>query len=145
MITRIFVSLISICFLACGPMIVFPGGALDGTHVESPSDWVWTDEVSTVQLETRPEDPYSVNIWAIGTANRLYVHAGANRATWIEHMEENPHVRILIEEKIYELTASRVEGQDEFDAFSNSYEEKYGTRPRNENVDEAYLFRLTAR
>ena len=35
--------------------------------------------------------------------------------------------------------------QVEFDAFSDLYESKYGSRPRNENADEAYLFRLGAR
>ena len=41
--------------------------------------------------------------------------------------------------------ATRVEAQDEFDRFSDAYEKKYGRRPRNENVGEAYLFRLAAR
>ena len=45
---------------------------------------------------------------------------------------------------LLDLLARRVETQDEFDRFSDAYEEKYSTRPRNENVNEAYLFRLTA-
>ncbi len=60
-------------------------------------------------------------------------------------MELDSAVRVLIDEKIYELSASRVEDQQEFDAFSDSYEAKYGIRPRNENVKEVYLFRMTAR
>lgn len=132
-------------FLACGPILVMPGGALSGTPESAPSDWTWTDEVSTIQLETRAEDPYSVNIWAIANGDKLYVHAGANRATWIEHMEADPAVRVQVEEKVFELTASRVEDQQEFDAFSDGYEKKYSTRPRNEDVREVYLFRLVAR
>jgi hypothetical protein len=75
----------------------------------------------------------------------LYVHAGANRATWVEHIEQDPNVRVLIGASLYELRAVRVESAEEFAAFAEVYEVKYGNRPRNENVDEAYLFRLMPR
>jgi len=136
---------LSTLFLACGPLLVMPGGALEGMSEPTPTDWAWTDEVSTIQLETNPDDPYSVNIWVIASGAKLYVHAGTNRATWIENMEANPDVRVQIEDKIFELVASRVEDQAEFDAFSNGYEKKYSTRPRNEDVKEAYLYRLMSR
>ena len=123
---------------------MIPGGKLEGAPAAPPSDWSLADDVSTVQLETNPQDPYSVNIWAVGIGPILYVHAGANRSTWVEHMEADPQVRVRIEEDIYTLRASRVEGQDEFDRFSDAYEEKYGSRPRNEVVSEAYLFQLSA-
>lgn len=130
----------------CGsPFVLLPGGALEGPTVAHPESWAFTDEVKTVQLETAPADPYSVNIWLIAEGDALYVHAGANRATWVENMEADPNVRIRVDESIYELSATRVEGQEEFDRFSDLYEKKYGRRPRNGNVDEAYLFRLGAR
>ena len=136
---------LAIC-TGCGPTLLFPGGALDGKSAAVPEDWpAVSGDVSTIQLETRPADPYSVNIWAVGIGPRLYIHAGANRSTWVEHMEEDPKVRVRIEGMLYEVTASRVETQEEFDRFSDAYENKYGNRPRNENVQEAYLFRLIAR
>jgi hypothetical protein len=119
---------------ACGPILLLPGGELEGKMVPAPSDWAFTDDVSTVQLETRPDDPYSVNIWAVGLGPGL----------WVENMEADPHVRLQVEDAIYELRSSRVERQDEFDRFSDAYEKKYGRRPRNESVEEAYLFRLAA-
>ena len=131
--------------LACGPTLLLPGGELSGTPSTPPSDWSSTDEVSTIQLETRPDDPYSVNIWAVGIEDKLYVHAGANRAAWVENMESDPDVRVRIEETIFDLRASRVEDQSEFDAFANAYDAKYGVRPRNEDVNEVYLFSLRAR
>jgi hypothetical protein len=129
----------------CGPFLILPGGELDGSTAPAPNDWSFSAEVGTVQLETRPEDPYSVNIWAVGMGPVLYVHAGANRSSWVEHMEANSEVRVRVEDQLYDLRASRVEDQDEFTRFSDAYEEKYGSRPRNENVGEAYLFRLEAR
>ena len=103
------------------------------------------DAVTTVQFETNPVEPYSVNIWVIAMDPYLYVHAGANRAQWVENMEADARVRLQVEDSIYELKAARVAGQDEFDRFSDAYEKKYGRRPRNESVEEAYLFRLAAR
>ena len=128
-----------------GPFVLLPGGALEGAAVATPDSWSFTDEVDTVQLETRPADPYSVNIWVVALDENLYVHAGTNRSKWVENMETDPNVRIRIDDSIYELVASRVEGQQEFDRFSNAYEQKYGRRPGNENADDAYLFRLSAR
>jgi hypothetical protein len=128
-----------------GPCVLLPGGALEGSTVATPDGWSFTDAVDTVQLETRPADPYSVNIWVIALGGDLYVHAGANRSTWVEHMEADPNVRLRVDDSIYELAASRVEDQGEFDRFSDAYEQKYGRRPRNENVGEAYLFRVSPR
>jgi hypothetical protein len=136
----------SLCLAGCsGPVLLLPGGALEGTTVSAPDNWDNLESVSTVQFETNPSEPYSVNIWAVGIGSGVYVHAGANRATWVENMEADPNVRIRIDDSIYELAATRVTGQEEFDRFSDAYEQKYGSRPRNESVEEAYLFRLAAR
>ena len=116
-----------------------------GNNVYGQLSWAFTDEVDTVQLESNPADPYSVNIWVIAIDPNLYVHAGDNRAQWVENMEADPRVRMQVEDSVYVLAAARVEGQDEFDRFSDAYEKKYGRRPGNENVSEAYLFRLAPR
>ena len=145
MFTRRIAMSVLLFVVGCGPLLVIPGGRLDGVPAPAPNDWALIDEVDTVQLETRPEEPYSVNIWAVGMGPHLYVHAGANRSSWVEHMEANPEVRIRAEDDLYELRASRVEDQDEFNRFSDAYEQKYGSRPRKEKVTEAYLFRLEAR
>ena len=131
---------------ACGrPFLLLSGGALEGSPTAIPDSWSFTDTVDTVQLETRPSDPYSVNIWLIALDESLYVHAGAQRSTWVENIEADPQVRLRVNDSIYELAASRVDSQEEFDRFSDAYERKYGSRPRNGSVSEAYLFRLAAR
>jgi hypothetical protein len=142
----VFVAFLAISLAGCGgPFALLPGGALEGPLAPVPTDWSFSDAVSTVQLETRPVDPYSVNIWMIGMAGDAYVHAGASRSAWVEHIESDPNVRLRVDGAVYELVAARVTAQAEFDRFSDAYEKKYGSRPRNENVGEAYLFRLTAR
>jgi hypothetical protein len=72
----------------CGrPFVLLPGGTLEGTPAAVPESWSFTDGIETVQLETRPAEPYSVNIWATAAGEYLYVHAGANRSAWVEHIE----------------------------------------------------------
>ena len=133
------------CLLGCGPTLLIPGGELSGPVEASPGDWAFSDEVSTIQLETRPSEPYSVNIWAVGIGDRLYVHAGANRSRWVENILADPQVRVRVAGKLYPMTAVRVEDPAEFATFADAYKKKYGTRPRNENVAEVYLYRLGAR
>jgi hypothetical protein len=60
-------------------------------------------------------------------------------------MEADSRVRLRADGTIYELEAFRVAEQSEFDRFADVYEKKYGNRPRNESVQEAYLFRLAPR
>lgn len=133
------------CLLGCGPVLLMPGGELSGPVEAPPADWGFSDEISTIQLETRPSDPYSINIWAVGIGDRLYVHAGANRSRWVENLIADPLVRVRVAGKLHPLVATRVEDPAEFAAFADAYEKKYGVRPRNENVSEVYLYRLDAR
>jgi hypothetical protein len=144
---RLLVALVLTASIAAcgGPCLLLSGRALEGRAAAIPESWSFTEAVDTVQLETRPSDPYSVNIWAIALGQHLYVHAGTNRSTWVENIEADPNVRLRANDSIYELQATRVDAQEEFDRFSDAYEKKYGTRPRNESVREAYLFRLGAR
>ena len=128
-----------------GPFVLVPGGELEGEEAPIPADWAFTDDVSTIQIETRPEDPYSVNIWVVALGPALYLHAGANRTAWVEHLEQDPRLRVRVEEKLYALRAARVEDAAEFARFADAYEAKYGTRPRNENVSEVFLIRLEPR
>jgi hypothetical protein len=139
------VTAILVIALAGCDMIPFSGGQLQGEVTPVPAEWSEVASADVIELETNPQAPYSVKLWIIGNGPNLYVHAGANRATWVEHIEADPRVRVLIDGALYELDAQRVTTQTEFDAFSDLYEEKYGRRPRNENVGEAYLFRLLPR
>jgi len=139
-------ALIAVLALAgCSGNLPFSSGALTGTTTPVPQDWSEVASADIVQLETNAEDPYSVNLWVIGFGSKLYVHAGANRATWVEHIEDNHNVRLQVQDAVFELRAIRVVDVEEFQLFSDIYETKYGNRPRNEDVAEAYLFRLEAR
>ena len=125
--------------------IPFSGSELEGTVAAAPSNWSEVAQARVVRLETNPTEPYSVKLWIVGLGPALYVHAGANRTTWVENIEADPNVRLLIEDNIYELRALQVTDAATFKQFSDAYEVKYGNRPRNENIDEVYLYRLDPR
>ncbi|MCP5040560.1 MAG: nitroreductase family deazaflavin-dependent oxidoreductase, partial [bacterium] len=61
-----------------------------------------------IQLETNPEDPYSVNIAYTVVDDQLYIYAGDTRTQWVENMEADPRVRFRLDDTIYELRAERV-------------------------------------
>ena len=111
----------------------------------APADWRTVASADIIELESRPDDPYSVNLWVLGEATHLYIFAGDSRTTWVENIAANPHVRMKIGEAIYDLQAEQVTDAAEFERFAQGWEAKYGNRPRNEKVDETYLMRLTAR
>ncbi len=139
-------SFLLLLLTACSADFVpFAGGALNGNLVPAPNDWTEVTTAEVIQLETNPTQPYSVKLWIIGQGQHLYVHAGANRTAWVEHIENDPRVKLLIGENLYELLAERVTDANDFKTFSDVYEEKYGRRPQNENVKEAYLFHLFSR
>jgi hypothetical protein len=125
--------------------IPFSSGMLDGELAAPPANWSGVGELKVIQLETRPAEPYSVKLWVVEMGGALYVHAGDNRAQWVEHIEADGRVRLEAQGKLYELSAFRVYDQEEFDAFIEPYEAKYGRRPGNEDINEVYLFRLQAR
>jgi hypothetical protein len=122
--------------------VPIPGGKLQGELMAVPADWQEIASVEIVQLETNSTEPYSVNLWFLGEGKNIYVHAGTNRAQWVENIEQDPEVKLLVEGKLYELQARRVVSADEFKIFADLWELKYGSRPGNENVDEAYLYLL---
>ena len=131
--------------VGCAENIPFPSGELTGTITPAPADWSDVPSPKVIELETNPAEPYSVKLWFIGLGDKAYVHSGTNRAQWIENMEADPRVRLLVDERLFDLNAARVTTQEEFDRFADVYEKKYGNRPRNQKVNEAYLFSLSAR
>jgi hypothetical protein len=95
--------------LGAGPCGPIAGGRLDGSTSAAPADWRFTDGVSTIQVETRPEDPYSVTTWCFSDGTGLYVPSrSAARKPWVQNVLADPRVRLRIEDRVFEMTASRV-------------------------------------
>jgi hypothetical protein len=127
------------------PFIVMAGGELGGEVIDPPADWSAFNEEEIIQLETRPEDPYSVNIWMIARGPDLYVATGDDPTRWSRMLDENPDVRVRIRGQIYELEAYRVEDLEEKTAIGAEYVRKYDVDDDDNWVQEGQLFRLDRR
>ncbi|MCP4005570.1 MAG: nitroreductase family deazaflavin-dependent oxidoreductase [bacterium] len=133
--------------LGCGPVGPFPGGSLSGEVATSPpKDWSFSDEEMTVQLETRPSEPYSVNLWGVAVDDSFFLASGrGNKAAWVEHIEADPNVRLRVGDTIYELLAVRVGKETNREGFLEALTRKYDWKPSAQERDEAVLFRLDPR
>jgi len=109
-----------------GPLGPIPGPELSGPVVEEPvDDWSWIDAVKVVQIETRPEDPYSVSTWVTRVGNEIYVFAGDEESPWVENIGNDPRVRVRIRGRIYELAAVRVADLEKKRVFLTAMKSKY--------------------
>ncbi len=134
-----------VLLLGCGgPFTFFPGGALDGPVKPVPESFAFARDEGTIQLETGPGDPYSVNINIAVVGETPYVSAGANKARWVENIEADPDVRLRIEGDVYEMRAHRVTDDDEMRAFAEEWTRNAWARdPRK--LGEVWVYRLEAR
>jgi hypothetical protein len=91
----------------CGPI---PGGRIDGEPAgERVADWTFTDELSTIQVETKPGEPYSVTTWCITDGPNLYVPSrGAPEKPWVKNVVADPRVRARIGDRVHQFRAVRV-------------------------------------
>ena len=106
------------CLSACfgGPFLVFPGGELSGELVtEIPGDWSFVSD-RFVDLETRPENPYSVELNYFVRDGALYIDPAEGR-TWFGYIREDPRVRVRFAGKIYPLKAVLAGKPGELEGF----------------------------
>ena len=112
------VLFLSLALSACGggPFLVFPGGELAGEVVTEPvSDWSFVSD-RFVDLETNPDDPYSVELNYFVRDGQLYVDPAEGR-TWLEHIRADPRVRVRFAGKVYPLKAVLVGKPGELEGF----------------------------
>ncbi len=138
--------LVSLLMVGCGPIVMIPGGELSGEVQPIPSSWAFTDDVETFQLETRQEDPYSVNIWAIHIDGAMFVVAGGGpKTTWAQHIAMDPRVRLRAGDALYELSAAEANSPSDRDDFLAAAKKKYDFDPEGEETSKAILYRLEPR
>jgi hypothetical protein len=115
--------------LGCGgPVLLIPGGELSGELVLDPiDDWSFVTD-RFVDLETRPADPYSVEINYLVKDGVLYIDPAEGR-TWLEHLRADPRVRVRFGAKIYPVEAVLAGRPGELDGFD----------------DDRFIYRLNSR
>ena len=139
---------LTLLLTACEPMGPVPGGALTGQLTPPPRTWTEADAAEVVQLELRPSDPYSINIWGVGIEDDYYIAAGeGGKARWTEFIAADPNVKLRIGRDLYQLVAVRVVDPEEQRRVLARYAAKYpeDSDQLAESADEAWLFRLDPR
>lgn len=135
--------------LACsGPLAVIPGGQLSGQLAEAetvPADWSFAGEYGFFKLETRPSDPYSVNIAFTVVGGALYAYAGATETQWVKNMEKNPLVIVGMDGTLYPLRATRVTHSNEIEKFGTAWTSQNSFHRDPKDSEEVWLYRLGRR
>ncbi len=92
-------GLITLCLIGgCGgPVLFLAGGQLSGDEVPFSAANV-PQETSTIQLETRPSDPYSVNVTAVVLDRKMFVDPAADRR-WYRYLEQESNIRLKIADR----------------------------------------------
>ena len=131
---------------ACdGPFILAAGGNLSGTVTEVPDRWQLEQDSALAQLETRPEDPYSINFTYVQLDGRFYVYAGDTRTNWVKHIEQSPLVKLRVQDSIYPARAIRVMSDEELPEFAAVWANLSVFQRDPITLEEVWLYRLEER
>jgi hypothetical protein len=116
--------LVSVWLTACGggPVelipgaFALPGGKLSGKEGVAAS---WGSAAAghrVMDLETRPEAPYSVRVGFVLRDGDLYIDPAKGRR-WYPHLETNPSVRVRLGDTVYRARAVQVTDPAELAGF----------------------------
>ncbi len=139
----------------CGPLGPIPGGALSGpVGAAEIDDWSFAAGVENAQLETRLDDPHSVNTWFASVGSNLYVPTSMIRGSktptkrsWVAHVDEDDRVRIRLGDTVFERRVRRIaDGSDEYNAARAALEARYEIEPEDRDPERViWIFRVEAR
>ena len=133
--------LCTLTLAACSePFVTIPGGKLAGQILDPPV--VWSEVPDTIQMEMRPADPYSINIWSVGVDTDLYVATSADGTTWTGFLDVDNSVRVRLQDVIYTLKASEVRDAEERGRVADAYAQKYEVDPGDGWVIQGMIIRL---
>ena len=136
-------AVIALALAAAGcsePFVTIPGGELSGADQAPPDSWEAVPD--TIQLETRPLDPYSINIWGVGIEADLYVATSGGGTAWTEFIEADRNVRVRIDDQLFRMQATLVDETGERGRVIQAYYDKYEVDPHEGWVSEGMIFRL---
>lgn len=130
--------------LGCSPVGPIPGGKLSGEAAPQPDDWSFSDEFKNIQLETDPDDPYSVTVWCATQQGQLYIAAArGTESRWASNLVDDPRARVRIDGRLYDRRAVQVTDAEETDSVLDMFVAKYDfDLPSEEERAGAILFRM---
>jgi hypothetical protein len=135
-------TLTSLLLLAActDPLIGVPGGKLKGEL--SPLPDAWSSVPDVIQVEFRPSNPYSINIWAVVDGGNI--HVATTETKWVPFLEANNLVTVRIDGKLFELQAQKVDIEKDAMSLAAAYTTKYEYE-MSDDWTELNAYRLVAR
>ena len=128
-----------------GPFGLMSGGKLDGEERSIPKNWDSLGTSGQMQLETNPQEPYSVNVNYTIVDGHMYVNAGDTETTWVKHIAANPAVRLRIDGAIYDLRAERVTDPKEIAHFGKVWTSQSMFMRDPSELGEVWVYRMEPR
>lgn len=114
---RLTVLALLLAFTACGgPIGIFPGGELSGDEATASSWSEVVTESGTLELETRPQDPYSVHVGYVLRDGNIYIDPTEER-NWYQNIKDDPSVRVRFADRVYRARAVAVTDPAELAGF----------------------------
>ncbi len=120
-----------------------PGLWLPGEVVTTPvTDWSFTDASPQIQLQTQSGFllPHSVTIACATLDGRLYLATTLPKGTvppggrpqrrWTRNVDANPHIRVRVSNRLYDLRATFVVDAAERERVFHAYAKKYPALPQ---------------
>ena len=138
-------GLFALALTACEPIGPIPGGELKGESAAPPADWTEVAREKTVQVQTRPADPYSFNIWGVAVGGDFYIAAARETNKWVAYIRADPDVRLRIGTTLFDLRAVPVTDMAELARVQSAYETKYDVGDKNNRPQERFVYRLDRR
>ncbi len=131
------------------PLAIIPGGRLSGEEVTVPvSDWSFTEQYTTVTLEVRSSDPYSVNTSSLLYDGVLYVPSGrGGESRWAQFLLQDSNMRLRVGNKLHKVRATRVINpmliRELYEVWGQRYPSQAGRTA--EEIAQLWFFRIDAR
>ena len=129
-----------------GPLGPIPGGRLVGPVNPDPAaDWSNLEKV--IELEIRPEKPWSLSIWNAVLDGELYVpSASGARRRWPPVALADPRVRVRTHAQIYERRIEKVTDPALRKRIGAAIATRYGFEPpADPEADTTWYFHLGPR
>lgn len=133
-------------YLFDGPIGPIPGGAFKGTVNPVPHpDWSNLERV--IELEIRPEKPWSLHVWNVVIDGELYVpSANGARRRWTAVAIKEPLVRVRTNGHIYEQRIEQVTDPALRQQVGQALAQRYGFEPaKDPGQDTTWYFHVGPR
>lgn len=132
------------------PIFIIPGKQLTGEEQAYPSNWEFSRQHNFVNVEVRPDNPYSVTTTTFLLDGDLHIPAmQGSTKQWPQYVLVDSRVRIKIDDVIYPANATLV-SQDAGNLVLGAATEKFlaagRQAPALEDLpEEIWLFKISAR